>query len=128
MPVPGFAAQPGLRLLDPGLLRVRRDRPTNRPNWLAHNEFIFYTHGVMINMKSAKTALNIESVQRIEPARLEEIPEAVTDVVAELSAAAAKLSHALHPRTAANLAAVVRIMNTYYSNLIEGHNTRPRDI
>src|SRR5262249_50433327 len=34
----------------------------------------------------------------------------------------------LHPRTAANLADLVRIMNTYYSNLIEGHNTRPRDI
>ena len=82
----------------------------------------------MTNRKSAKTTLSIESVQRIEPARLEEIPEAITDVVAELSAAAAKLSHALHPRTAANLAAVVRIMNTYYSNLIEGHNTRPRDI
>ena len=30
--------------------------------------------------------------------------------------------------TAANLADLVRIMNTYYSNLIEGHNTRPRDI
>jgi Fic family protein len=34
----------------------------------------------------------------------------------------------LHPRTAANLADLVRVMNTYYSNLIEGHNTRPRDI
>jgi Fic family protein len=82
----------------------------------------------MRNDKSARSASNIESVQRIEPARLEEIPEAITDVLAELSAAAAKLSHALHPRTACNLAGVVRIMNTYYSNLIEGHNTRPRDI
>lgn len=26
------------------------------------------------------------------------------------------------------MADAVRIMNTYYSNLIEGHNTRPRDI
>jgi Fic family protein len=34
----------------------------------------------------------------------------------------------LHTRTAANLAQLVRIMNTYYSNLIEGHDTRPRDI
>ena len=82
----------------------------------------------MTNTKSAKTTSNIESVQRIEPARLEEASEAITDVVAELSAATAKLSHALHPRTATNLASVVRIMNTYYSNLIEGHNTRPRDI
>src|SRR5271163_4545930 len=48
--------------------------------------------------------------------------------VAELSATAATLGQALHPRTAANLAGVVRITNTYYSNLIEGHNTRPNDI
>jgi Fic family protein len=70
----------------------------------------------------------METVERIEPARLEELSEAISDVVAELSAAAAKLGHALNPQTAANLAGLVRIMNTYYSNLIEGHNTRPRDI
>jgi Fic family protein len=70
----------------------------------------------------------LETPQRIEPARLDEVPEAVTDVVAELAAASAKLGHSLHPRTAANLACLVRLMNTYYSNLIEGHNTRPRDI
>ena len=70
----------------------------------------------------------IEVPQRIEPARLEQPSEVISDVVAELSAAAATLGQALHPRTAANLAALVRIMNAYYSNLIEGHNTRPRDI
>lgn len=70
----------------------------------------------------------MESVQRIEPARLEEPGEAIGDVVAELSAAGATLARALHPRTAANLARLVRVMNAYYSNLIEGHNTRPRDI
>lgn len=70
----------------------------------------------------------IETVQRIEPARLDEVPEALSDAVAELAAAGATLGKALHPTTAASLAAVVRIMNTYYSNLIEGHNTRPRDI
>ena len=77
-------------------------------------------------MTSAK--ISPESPGRIEPARLEVAPEAITDVVAELSAAAATLGDKLHPHTAANLAALVRIMNTYYSNLIEGHNTRPRDI
>ena len=69
-----------------------------------------------------------ESVDRIEPARLEEAPEAIADVVAELSASAATLGSALHPMTAANLAGLVAVMNTYYSNLIEGHDTRPRDI
>ncbi|WP_334147245.1 Fic family protein [Hyphomicrobium sp.] len=70
----------------------------------------------------------IETPARIEPALLEEPPAAVVDLVAELAAASATLGRALHPTTAAQLAGVVRIMNTYYSNLIEGHNTRPRDI
>lgn len=69
-----------------------------------------------------------ETPTRIEPTRLEEVPEALSDAVAELSAAAATLGAALNPRTAANLAGLVRIMNSYYSNLIEGHVTRPRDI
>jgi Fic family protein len=69
-----------------------------------------------------------ETPQRIEPTRLEEIPEAISDVVAELSATTATLGAALNPVTAANLADLVRLMNCYYSNLIEGHNTRPRDI
>lgn len=70
----------------------------------------------------------VESVQRIEPARLENPSEVVADLAADLSAASANLGRSLHPRTAANLADLVRIMNTYYSNLIEGHNTRPLDI
>ncbi|BCG97085.1 MULTISPECIES: Fic family protein [unclassified Mesorhizobium] len=69
-----------------------------------------------------------ETVQRIEPARLEDVAEPISDALAELSASSAVLGAKLHPRTAANLADLVRIMNTYYSNLIEGHNTRPRDI
>jgi Fic family protein len=70
----------------------------------------------------------MENVQRIEPARLDEPGEAINDVVAELSANSATLARVLHPKTAANLAALVRVMNAYYSNLIEGHNTRPGDI
>lgn len=70
----------------------------------------------------------IESPNRIEPARLEDPPGFIADTIAELAAASAVLGAALHPTTAANLADLVRIMNTYYSNLIEGHNTRPRDI
>jgi len=54
----------------------------------------------MNRSKSAKPTI-IESVQRIEPARLEEAPEAIADAIAELSAASAKLGSALNPRTAA---------------------------
>jgi Fic family protein len=69
-----------------------------------------------------------ETPQRMEPARLEETSEALADIIADLSAASTRLGVGLHPRTAANLADLVRLMNTYYSNLIEGHNTRPNDI
>ena len=53
----------------------------------------------------------------------------MTDVIADLVAAATKLDRSFSSaRTAASSADLVRIANTYYSNLIEGHNTRPEDI
>jgi hypothetical protein len=55
----------------------------------------------------------IETVQRFEPARLEDPGQAIGDVVAELSAASATLARALQPKTAANLAALVRVINAY---------------
>jgi Fic family protein len=70
----------------------------------------------------------IESTQRIEPALLDDPPAEIVDTVAELTAATAVLGKALHPDTAASLADLVRVMNTYYSNLIEGHDTLPKDI
>ena len=72
--------------------------------------------------------MNEESVSRIEPTLLQGPTGEIADVIAELSAAAATLGKALHPKTAASLAGLVRVMNTYYSNLIEGHVTRPREI
>jgi len=46
----------------------------------------------------------------------------------ELIRASAKLSEAMHPLTRAAVAELVRPMNSYYSNLIEGHDTHPLDI
>jgi Fic family protein len=69
-----------------------------------------------------------ETPYRIEPCLLEEARGELLDLLTELPAAAHSLGGRLHPRTAANLADLVRVMNCYYSNLIEGHNTRPRDI
>jgi len=76
--------------------------------------------------RPAKT--EVESLDRIEPTRLEDIPERLADLAAQVAESAAVLGHHLHTRTAAHLAGLVRIMNAYYSNLIEGHDTRPRDI
>ena len=65
----------------------------------------------------------IETPARIEPCMLESWPAVLGDLIAEVSATAAQLGARLHPRTAAELAALVRVMNSYYSNLIEGHKT-----
>ena len=69
-----------------------------------------------------------DSTSRIEPTRLLRPPDAITNVLAEIAAHSAVLDRALDRHTAASLADLVRIMNSYYSNLIEGHQTRPRDI
>lgn len=80
--------------------------------------------------RSAKTPKPLETatVFRIEPTLLDQVPSELNDVVAELAAASSRLGGSLHVTTAASLADLVRVMNTYYSNSIEGHNTRPRDI
>lgn len=70
----------------------------------------------------------LETPARIEPTRLAETPEVTTDLLAELTEASTRLGNSLHPKTAKSLSDLIRIMNTYYSNLIEGHRTMPRDI
>ncbi len=71
---------------------------------------------------------SIESVHRIEPCFLDTYDEAIADLLVEVPRAAARLGDRLHPMTATSLADLVRLMNCYYSNLIEGHDTRPREI
>ncbi len=46
----------------------------------------------------------------------------------DLAREASELSAQLHPVVRLSFAELVRSMNCYYSNLIEGHNTHPRDI
>ena len=52
----------------------------------------------------------------------------LNDLAVELAAKAAGFRQGLPPSLQSALAALVRGMNCYYSNLIEGHNTHPVDI
>jgi len=52
----------------------------------------------------------------------------ITDLALELTQKAAGLRRSLPPSLLASLADLVRAMNCYYSNLIEGHDTHPVDI
>jgi Fic family protein len=69
-----------------------------------------------------------ESPSRIEPCELESIPPELSDAVVDLMGSVTTLGAGLHERTTRALAKLVSIVNCYYSNLIEGHHTRPRDI
>jgi Fic family protein len=69
-----------------------------------------------------------ESPSRIEPCSLDQVSPEILDLVADLASRSSALGTRLHGRAAAGLADAVRIMNCYYSNLIEGHNTTPREI
>lgn len=71
----------------------------------------------------------LETPARIEPCGIEEaIPVALADLVLEIRSSAEALCRQLHPDTAEELCAMTRIVNAYFSNLIEGHNTPPHDI
>lgn len=54
--------------------------------------------------------------------------QALNDVTVELTAASAGLRRSLPAGVTQALADLVRAMNCYYSNLIEGHDTHPVDI
>jgi Fic family protein len=53
---------------------------------------------------------------------------ALTDLALDLSQKSAGFRRSLPPSLLASLANLVRAMNCYYSNLIEGHDTHPVDI
>jgi Fic family protein len=72
-----------------------------------------------------------EPVSRMEPLLIAEGSRhrrELTDLSLELAAKASGLRRSLPPGLLAALAGLVRAMNCYYSNLIEGHDTHPIDI
>ena len=64
----------------------------------------------------------------MEPMVPEEDVRALEDVVVDLVGEANQLAGRIHPLLRDSIGDLVRSMNCYYSNLIEGHDTHPRDI
>ncbi|MGY2134440.1 Fic family protein [Hymenobacter sp. HD11105] len=64
----------------------------------------------------------------IAPLKPSPWPAAVRETALRIVEAAARLAGSLHPVTAAAIADFLRPANSYYSNLIEGHDTHPLDI
>ncbi|HOV05595.1 MAG TPA: Fic family protein [Kaistiaceae bacterium] len=66
----------------------------------------------------------IYSMEPMLPATTRELEDKAVELIAAASAFAARLN----PILGASIGDLVRSMNCYYSNLIEGHNTHPIDI
>ncbi len=64
----------------------------------------------------------------MEPLLPEDGEGELSDLALELVRRAERLRTFLHPITRKSVAELMRSMNSCYSNLIEGHRTRPRDI
>jgi Fic family protein len=67
---------------------------------------------------------HISQMEPLYPART----DVLEDLARELIAASAKLEGRLAPATLEGVRALLRMINSYYSNLIEGHSTHPIDI
>lgn len=68
-------------------------------------------------------------VTMMEPMLPEEVAlQSLEDSALQLVEAASGLAKRIHPILQNSVGNLVRSMNCYYSNLIEGHNTHPRDI
>lgn len=64
----------------------------------------------------------------MEPLFPEDASKVLENLALELIEKSARLSGAMNPITRAAIANFLRPMNSYYSNLIEGHDTHPIDI
>lgn len=69
-----------------------------------------------------------EPVSIMEPMLPEESISDLDDLAMELTEKAARLAGLINPLVQRSIGNLVRSMNCYYSNLIEGHDTLPRDI
>lgn len=77
------------------------------------------------NTHSRRLALTPATAEPFMPAAGTAVLE---NLAFDLAREAGELSAQLHPVVRLSVAELVRSMNSYYSNLIEGHNTHPRDI
>ena len=80
-----------------------------------------------MDMKPAKKA-PMPASSWMEPMLPSDGSKALEDIAFDLISNANALAGQIHPIVTESVGNLVRSMNCYYSNLIEGHDTHPRDI
>src|SRR5713101_1889656 len=92
------------------------------------------THSKFKQTKLTMTAQNPaqnaapENVALMEPMMSPEGEKRLEDLAIDLASQASALAGQVNPVVQQSIGTLVRSMNCYYSNLIEGHDTHPRDI
>ncbi len=76
----------------------------------------------------AKRSAFIESPSVMEPLMPMESDAEIEDLVANLIQKSSTLTSAVNPILSRSIGDLIRSMNCYYSNFLEGHNTHPKDI
>jgi len=80
-----------------------------------------------MDMKPAKKA-PMPTPSWMEPMLPSDGGRALEDIAFDLISSSNALAGQIHPIVTESVGNLVRSMNCYYSNLIEGHDTHPRDI
>jgi Fic family protein len=71
---------------------------------------------------------SIEPMMPLQDGKSAEKRREIDNLIAELREKSVLLKSKLHPQVLSLIGDQVRLMNCYYSNLIEGHPTKPKDI
>jgi hypothetical protein len=90
------------------------------------NAKAFLSSGIRSAKGSAQMDPLPTDVATMEPMLSEEANRDLEDIAFELIARANALAGQIHPIVTRSVGDLVRSMNCYYSNFIEGHNTHPR--
>lgn len=105
---------------------------------LSELNYAFENRHFVCSIGSAQTSATMTGKPRVrtlydhpsdmEPLLPEEADRLSSSLALALIRGAERLGGSLHPATRKGVADLVRSMNSYYSNLIEGHRTKPADI
>ena len=90
-----------------------------------YNKLLFYKY-ILLFITGIITGMLL--VSDMEPMLPRDQSQRLENLAIELVAKSNQLAGQLRPEVREGIGDLVRSMNCYYSNLIEGHNTHPRDV
>ena len=91
------------------------------------DKIIFNVNMLVVNKGGKKIGKMYRNPSEMEPLLPSGAPD-LEDLAREVVSSSSILGGLLHPITQQAVIGLLRLINSYYSNLIEGHSTHPVDI